>query len=354
MMNSYDAIIIGAGPAGSTLARELFISRPNLKILLIDGQDESNKKPCGGLLAPDAQEALAKFQLSLPKEILSDPQIFAVETIDLHTRCVRYYQRHYLNMDRYEFDKFLLSLVPKGVKIINGRCTEIKKNENSYFVKLKANGEELIYTSNMVIGADGASSIVRRELFSLPIYRYTSIQEWYKCERDALPLYSCIFDKNTSDSYSWTICKGEYFIFGGAFKSKSCRADFENQKSRLEAFLGYKLGVALKREACLVSSPRKFKDFFLGRDGAYLVGEAGGFISASSFEGISGAIYSAKALALAMSEGRSNKDTLRLYKKRSLKLRIKLFFKIFKMKILCSPFLRMLIMKSNIKSVKRY
>ena len=353
-MRSYDIIIIGAGPAGSTLARELSLSRADLKILLVDGQNESNKKPCGGLLAPDAQRAFAKFELSLPKEILSDPQIFAVETIDLHTKLVKYYQRHYLNMDRYLFDKHLLSLVPDKVEIINGRCTEIKRDCNKYTVKIKSNNEELLCVSDIIVGADGASSVVRKELFSSSAYKYTSIQEWYKCKRDALPLYSCIFDKETSDSYSWTICKGEYFIFGGAFNSKSCRADFEKQKSRLEEFLGYSLGDAVKREACLVTSPRKFKDFFLGKNGAYLVGEAGGFISASSFEGISSAIYSAKALALAISEGKSNKDTLKLYKKRSLKLRIKLFLKIFKMKVLCSPFLRNLIMKSGIKTIKKY
>lgn len=353
-MRSYDVIIVGAGPAGSTLARELFASCPYLKILLIDGQDEKNKKPCGGLLAPDAQRALAKFKLSLPSELLSDPQIFAVEVIDLHSKITRYYQRHYLNMDRYSFDKYLVSLVPKGIDIILGRCTKINRENGIFTVKLKINDGEKTYLSKSIVGADGASSIVKKELFHSSIYRYTSIQEWYKCRRDALPLYSCIFDKSTSDSYSWTICKGEYFIFGGAFRSKSCKKDFENQKKNLEKYLGYSLGEPQKREACLVSSPRGFKDFFLGRDGAYLVGEAGGFISASSFEGISSAIYSAKALALAISEGKSNKDTLKLYKKRSLKLRIKLFFKIFKMRVLCSPFLRKLIMKSNIKTIKKY
>ena len=119
-MRSYDVIIVGAGPAGSTLARELFASCPYLKILLIDGQDEKNKKPCGGLLAPDAQRALAKFKLSLPSELLSDPQIFAVEVIDLQSKITKYYQRHYLNMDRYSFDKYLVSLVPKSVDIALG------------------------------------------------------------------------------------------------------------------------------------------------------------------------------------------------------------------------------------------
>lgn len=106
----YDAAIIGAGPAGATFARRLAQQSPELKILLLDAQDEGHKKPCGGLLAPDAQKTLAHFDLVLPKSVLADPQIFAVETMDLRTRRVRYYQRYYLNMDRYAFDRWLVSL----------------------------------------------------------------------------------------------------------------------------------------------------------------------------------------------------------------------------------------------------
>ena len=116
----YDAAIIGAGPAGATFARRLAQQSPELKILLLDAQDEGHKKPCGGLLAPDAQKTLAHFDLVLPKSVLADPQIFAVETMDLRTRRVRYYQRYYLNMDRYAFDRWLVSLVPPTVEIVRG------------------------------------------------------------------------------------------------------------------------------------------------------------------------------------------------------------------------------------------
>ena len=65
----YDAAIIGAGPAGATFARRLAQQSPELKILLLDAQDEGHKKPCGGLLAPDAQKTLAHFDLVLPKSV---------------------------------------------------------------------------------------------------------------------------------------------------------------------------------------------------------------------------------------------------------------------------------------------
>ena len=128
----YDIAVVGAGPAGAVFVKEIAKSRPDLKILLINGQSPSSAKPCGGLLAPDAQKLLAKFDLVLPKSILEDPQIFAVETIDIDQKLVRYYQRYYLNMDRYAFDSWLLSLVPSHVTLLNGRVTKIKKQDELY------------------------------------------------------------------------------------------------------------------------------------------------------------------------------------------------------------------------------
>jgi flavin-dependent dehydrogenase len=99
----FDVAIIGGGPAGATFARELATKCPELKIAIIDKKNNSDIKVCGGLLSPDAQKILARLDMTLPKRILSDPQIFTVETIDLCSKQRRYYQRHYLNMNRSDF-----------------------------------------------------------------------------------------------------------------------------------------------------------------------------------------------------------------------------------------------------------
>jgi len=114
----------GAGPAGATFARRLAQQSPELKILLLDAQDEGHKKPCGGLLAPDAQKTLAHFDLVLPKSVLADPQIFAVETMDLRTRRVRYYQRYYLNIVRKKVSRTMDSApsAPMRQQQVNDRA----------------------------------------------------------------------------------------------------------------------------------------------------------------------------------------------------------------------------------------
>ena len=83
----FDVTIVGAGPAGSTLARML---GKKLRVLLIERRElfrENGRSPaskcCGGLLAPDAQEMLGRMGLGLPKKVLVDPQLFVVRAVDL-------------------------------------------------------------------------------------------------------------------------------------------------------------------------------------------------------------------------------------------------------------------------------
>ena len=350
MTEKYDVAIIGAGPAGAVFAKELIRKAPGLQVLLVDGQDEHSKKVCGGLLAPDAQEMFAKLGLTLPTDILADPQIFDVETIDLVKKQVRNYQRHYLNMDRYAFDKWLVSLIPQCVDIHNGRCTKLCREDGGFALTL---GDKVV-KARFLVGADGASSLVRRTFFNDKPMKYVAIQQHFACKNPALPPYSCIFDPETSDSCSWTIRKEDCIIFGGAFHKKNCRAAYEKQKQRLEEYLGLSFGAPMKTEACLVTSPRKWKHFNVGGGDVFLIGEAAGFISASSFEGISSALLSARLLAEAFGTSADGLQILHTYEKSTKKLKFKLYTKIQKRKVLCSPFLRGLVMKSGIQSMKKY
>lgn len=358
---NYDIVIVGAGPAGSTFARE--IGNRGLKAAIIDGQSVSPNKPCGGLLAPDAQKLMAGYDLVLPKEVLADPQIFSVRTIDLEKNIERFYQRYYLNMDRHQFDAYLLSLVPEEVERINGRVMKITKMKESHqrresddgrfkFDVITEGGKAVTLTSKYVVGADGAASAVRKLFYKIPILRYVAIQQWFKIDMPPKTYYSCIFDEKTSESCSWTIHKNGYFIYGGCFKPKGCRQAFETQKKRLSAYLNYDFGEPIMTEACLACRPRRMKDFVTGKDGAWLIGEAAGFISASSLEGISFAIKSGSMLADAFNRGKGSREITSIYKKKALSLKLKLLTKVIKHKVIFTPWIRKIIMKSGIQSIK--
>ena len=350
-MSDLSAAIIGGGPAGATLAR---LIGGNSKVLLIDGKtgsDKSFRKVCGGLLSPDAQKAFAEFDLTLPKNILVDPQIFSVRTIDLRKKAEKHYQRFYMNLDRHKFDLWLESLVPESVERFYGRCVKISRDKDGkYRLLCRGNdGSEKSFTADKIIGADGAGSIVRKFLYpEKKIRRYTAIQQWFP-EENAKPFYSCIFDPETSDCCSWSISKDNIFIFGGAFAPKNCRESFERQKKRLEEY-GFVFGTPIKTEACTVLRPKSPFDICTGKNGAFLIGEAAGLISPSSLEGISFAVNSARILAGVINSGTENPN--RAYSAKIIPMRIKILAKVMKCPFMYDPTLRSMVMKSGISSIK--
>lgn len=347
-MNSYDIAIIGAGPAGSTLARLL---DKRFKTIIIDKKSETEnsfRKPCGGLLSPDAQKFLAEETLTLPSQVLADPQIFSVRTVDLNSQAERHYPRSYLNMDRHKFDLWLLSLIPEHVnKHLNGVCRSIECSNGIYTVNFTEDGSGKSINAKHIVGADGANSIVRKTFFTEKIKHYTAIQQWFR-QPDAKRMYSAIFDSTVTDSYAWTINKDGWFIFGAALPLHKPGENFEKLKNKLTEY-GYNFDNPEKTEACLVLRPRSFSDIICGENNVYLVGEAGGFISPSSLEGISWAFKTARALSGAFNQSSS---PLKAYISKTRFIRAKLMLKYLKMPFMYNRTMRKLVMKSGVSALK--
>ena len=348
----YDIAIVGLGPAGSTLAR--LIDSTRYRVIAFDRRDtrtpERCAKPCGGLLSPDALRVLARFNLAIPEGVIASPQLFSVKTIDLDSRLIRHYPRFYLNIDRQRFDFWLMSLIPRSVTIRQGSVvTSVRRAGDHYDITCRTQGREETVSARHVVGADGARSVVARSLYGpRPESLLLALQEWSPHDGQN-PFFSCVFDRRNPGSYSWSLCKSGSFLLGGAFPPRGARRLLASQRERLREY-GLEPSAPIRREACFVRRLRRPRDIRLGSEGALLIGEAAGFISPSSFEGISGALASAYLLSRAFNAGEAR--VLRQYRRGALKLRIRYALKIIKAAVLCSPLLRFLIMKSGLRSVR--
>lgn len=376
-MENYDVAIIGAGPAGAVLAQRLGLKR---KVVLVDARpmqapariSESLcagphylEKCCGGLLAPDARKWLSNRGLFLPASVLDGVQPDNLRALDLTGSLERLYPTEYINLSRSSFEKWLLSLVPRGVETFYGyRLKKIEREKTGFKLRLSsgnnASGSVIELRCRFLVGADGANSMVRRFL-NRPARSqaaYLAVQDVFPAESaDAISgaglfeEYVAFFQPMLTDFYGWIIPKSDQIILGMAMpawvrEAKKATVHMELLKKMLRP-AGYDFSGSFRRSGCLLLRPH-LSDVFLGDDSVFLIGEAAGFISPSSAEGYSYAFISADNLANAILRHEHGAKVRRAYAVACLKMRANILYKLSKSLIMFSPSIRQMIMYSGL------
>ncbi len=154
----YDALVVGMGPAGATAAYEL--SKAGLAVLGIDKQRHPRYKVCGGGLSVRIEQILDSEFKAVVEQTINGVQFtycgeepFFIESSSPIAYMVM----------RDRFDHLL---VEKARRV----GTEIHEDEQAVDVQLQPEGVEVQtdrgrYAAKVLIGADGANSLVAQRLF---------------------------------------------------------------------------------------------------------------------------------------------------------------------------------------------
>lgn len=295
----YSTIVVGAGPAGILAAVHAAERGP---VLLVDYRALPRSKSCGGMLHELSLETLRPYG-EVPEAIVSSPRTVSFRYHDWDREIQKVTDVTFLNVSRAGFDEWLLSLLPASVEVLpRVALAELAQTSDRVTATLK-NGDAVVeVTADLLIGADGARSQVRRCLNLRDSASYVTIQDFVRLEGDIAPHFDCIYMRNVSDdfAYAYVVPKGDVAIVGSVFYPHTKRP--HELQERILGLLRERLpelGESVERESAPALFLRSPADILAGHGRVLLAGEAGGFMSPSSGEGISYALRTGRDAGIA-------------------------------------------------------
>jgi geranylgeranyl reductase family protein len=324
-VTTYDAIVVGAGPAGATAAK--ILGEAGVRTLVLDKSAFPRDKPCGGGISaralarfPYLKDVLAKIPTSWVSKVhFESPAGFVVD--------YRSPDPLYLMIRRCEFDNLLVSLARPGVEVASGLARKVVMHPEHVTIGTER-GE---YRARIVIGCDGANSVVARASglrtgsvqndYAIDMMEETPQQELNTAERDRMYIYYRI---RSHYGYGYVFPKVTHLNVGVGFKLDYYLANLRGEHyAHHQAFVD---DLKSKRLLTGQSNRANFRAFPLPITGPFprtfsdrvlLAGDAGGFVNALTAEGIYYAMatgeLAGRAAVAAIRTGKFASDQLRSY-----------------------------------------
>ncbi len=291
MKQSYDVIVVGAGPAGATLAYEL--AKKGIGVLVLEKEKLPRYKCCAGGVTSKAAKLL-DFDIS---EVAEDIIYEVSFTFNLGSPYPGQHSQPLIyTVMRDVFDYFL---VQKAQQLGAALMDEQKVTQ----VQVSADWVEIsttdsIFRSRLVVGADGAYSIVARELGMGRSIEYNAgieseivipEKELAKWKSRVHIDLGCI-----PGGYAWVFPKRNHLSIGvGCLASKARYLNRHHQKFLNSLSIG---SYTIARSSSHLI-PTCTKGRLIWQDKALLLGDAAGLADPLTGEGIYNAIQSAQLAA---------------------------------------------------------
>ncbi|MEW5306914.1 MAG: hypothetical protein WDW36_009346 [Sanguina aurantia] len=302
--------VIGGGPSGACAADTL--AQGGVQAFMFERKMD-NCKPCGGAIPICMVE-----EFDLPMEII-DRKVTKMKMISPSNREVdvgkTLSETEWIGMCRREvMDDFLRKRAEKsGAQVINGLMMRMEQPDpegpitifyNNYAAGGKVGVAESVVV-DVVIGADGANSRVAKEIDAGEYDYAIAFQERIRIPDDKMKYYEdlaemYVGDDVSPDFYGWVFPKYDHVAVGtGTVVNKTAIKQYQ-QATRDRAQVKTAGGKIIRVEAHPIPEhprPRRIK----GR--VALVGDAAGYVTKCSGEGIYFAAKSGRMVAEAIVEG---------------------------------------------------
>lgn len=298
-MTAIDTIVVGAGPAGSTAAREL--AARGVDVLLLDRARFPRDKPCGGGVTVRCA-ALLPFDLTPVVEqvvtgaVLQDRA--GRSTVRDAGRVLTYLTQ------RSRLDAYLVEQAQAaGVEFRDGQHVRsvVQLRDGTYEVRV---GTDAPLHARAIVGADGANGVVATHLgFSHPAERAVALEALLPCP-DGVPAWLrgrvALSLAYLPGGYAWLFPKADHINIGVGGWQAAAGAQLRpalDAYCRAQGFDPAAL-VGLRGHHLPLQAP----GMTVAADGAALVGDAAALVDPLSGEGIYAAIASAIAVAPAIDD----------------------------------------------------
>jgi geranylgeranyl reductase family protein len=291
LKQSHDVIVVGAGPAGATLAYEL--AKRGIGVLVLEKEKLPRYKCCAGGVTSKAAKLL-DFDIS---EVVENVIYEITFTFNLGSPYLGQHGQPLMHtVMRDVFDYFLVQRARQlGAALMDGqKITQIQVSGDWVEISTADNN----FRSRLVVGADGAYSVVARELGMRRSIEYvTGIEseivvpeeELVKWKSRAQMELGCI-----SGGYAWVFPKRDHLSMGIACHTSKARHLNRHHQKFLNSLSMGSYTIARSSSHLI---PTCTKGGLVWQDKALLLGDAAGLADPLTGEGIYYAILSAQLAA---------------------------------------------------------